>query len=247
MMLSFIPLNDNPLDRAPGLKTWIKSWAGESSEFLEPEGWFERGHDHRGGSVDSKGFWTPRLVKGTFIWTLPPAAAGVALEEFRKARLKRQRSTHVIVCPRLLTREWLKQLYKASDLVLSIPAGAADYWPLEMCEPLIIGLVFPFINRYPWQLRNTPKMFSMARTMRSLFEAKDVAAGNILRNFYWSVNGFEPCRKMWCGECYTTKPEVEFHIRTLSDEPGQNEPEGCGQSGEGLGKKKPKKGGLHQS
>jgi hypothetical protein len=73
----------------------------------------------------------------------------------------------------LLTPEWLKQLYKACDLVLSIPAGTADYWPKEMCEPLILGFAFSFINRYPWQLQNTPKMFSMARKMRGLFEAKD--------------------------------------------------------------------------
>jgi hypothetical protein len=249
LMLSFIPLNENPLDRAPGLKTWIKSWAGESSEFLEPEGWFERGHDHRGGSVDSKGFWTPRLVKGTFIWTLPPAAAGVALEELRKARLKRQRSTHVIVCPRLLTPEWLKQLYKASDLVLSIPAGAADYWPIEMCEPLIIGLVFPFINRYPWQLRNTPKMFSMARTMRSLFETKDLAAGNILRKFLLECKRLravsqDVVRGVLYYEARSGVPHSNVERRTRTK---RKEPEGCGESGESLGKKKPKKGGLHKS
>jgi hypothetical protein len=172
-MLSFIPLNKDPSDRSPKLKSWIESWAGDSAEFLVPDNWLERGHDHRGGSLDSQGFWSPRIAKGTFIWTLPPAAAEAALEELRKARLKRQRSTHLIICPRLLTPEWLKQLYKACDLVLSIPAGTADYWPKEMCEPLILGFAFSFINRYPWQLRNTPKMFSMARKMRGLFEAKD--------------------------------------------------------------------------
>jgi hypothetical protein len=182
-MLSFIPLNEDPVDRPPKLKAWIKSWAGDSAEFLVPDDWFERGHDHQGGSLDSRGFWTPNIVKGTLIWTLPPGAAKSALEELRKARLKRQWSTHVIVCPRLLTPEWLKQLYKASDLVISIPAETAAYWPRKMCEPLIMGFLFPFINRYPWQLRSTPKMFSMARKMRGLFETKDLAAGNILRKF----------------------------------------------------------------
>ena len=28
---------------------------------------------------------------------------------------------------------------------------------------------------------------------------------------------------MWCGECYTSNPEINFHIRTLEDDPGQNE------------------------
>jgi hypothetical protein len=116
----------------------------------------------RSRSLDSIGFPTPRIVKGTFVWTLPPGAANAAL-----AYLKWQQSTHIIVCPRLLTPEWLKQLYKASNLVLAVPAGTAVYWPRGMlCELLIIGLVFPFVNIYPWQLRTTPNMFSMARKMR---------------------------------------------------------------------------------
>jgi hypothetical protein len=28
------------------LKSWIESWAGDSAEFLVPDDWFERGHDH---------------------------------------------------------------------------------------------------------------------------------------------------------------------------------------------------------
>ena len=89
----------------------------------------------------------------------------------------------MIVCPRMMTPEWLKQLYKASDLVLTIPAGAGDYWPSDLFEPLILGLVFPLINRHPWQLQGTLEMFAMARQMQGLFEEKDLAAGNILRKF----------------------------------------------------------------
>jgi hypothetical protein len=46
-MLLFIPLNEDPLDRNPKLKSWIESWVGDSAEFLVPDDWFERGHDHR--------------------------------------------------------------------------------------------------------------------------------------------------------------------------------------------------------
>jgi hypothetical protein len=67
LMLLFIPSKEDPLDRTPRLKSWIKSWTAESAEFLSPEGWFERGHNHRGGSEDAKGFWRPRIVKGTFV------------------------------------------------------------------------------------------------------------------------------------------------------------------------------------
>jgi hypothetical protein len=247
-MLGFIPTDEGPLSRAPKLKAWVESWVGKSAEFLSPDDWFERAHDHRGGTKDSKGFWRPRIVKGTFIWTLPPGAAEAALEELRKARLKRQRSMHVILCPRLLTPEWLKQLYKASDLVLSIPAGTDDYWPLAMCEPLTIGLVFPFINRFPWQLRGTPKMFAMARKMRSVFEAKDVAAGNLLRKFLLECQRLrtvsqDVVRGVLYFESRGGLPHSNYGGRTGTK---RKEPEGRGADRESLGQKKPKEGRLHQ-
>ena len=96
-------------------------------EFLNPEGWFERGHDHLGGALDSKGFWRHQIVPGTFVWTPPPAAAEAALKELWKARIKHQDSHHIFACPRLMTTTWLKQLYKASDIVFQVPAGC-PYW-----------------------------------------------------------------------------------------------------------------------
>jgi hypothetical protein len=245
-MLSCIPSYEDPLDRAPRLKFWIQSWTGESAEFPSLEGWFERGRDHRGGSEDAKGLWGPRIVKGTFVWTLPPGVAERAIEEIRKARLKHQRSTHNVVCPRLMTPEWMKQLYKVSGLVLSVPAVMADYWPDDTCEPLILGLVLPFIDRNPWQLRSTPKMFAMARKMRDLFATKDVAAGNILRKFLFECKRYEPCRTMWYRECCTLSTGVEFHIRALGDEPGQNEKTKDVARIQKAWGKKSKKGGLHQ-
>ena len=241
-MLSFIPLNEDPLTRAPKLKAWIKSWAGNAAEFLTPADWFERGHDHLGGSRDSRGFWTPKIVKGTFIWTLPPGAAEAALEEIRKARHKRQRSTHVIVCPRLLAPEWMKQFYKASDLVLSIPAGTADYWPVDMCEPLILGLIFPFINRHPWQLKNTPKMFAMARQMRSLFETEDVVAGNILRKFLLECKRLRAVSQDVVRGVLYFEPRGGLPHPNAGGRPGAKRkgPEGYGKDRESLGTKKSK-------
>jgi hypothetical protein len=248
-MLSFIPTNEDPLDRAPELKSWVASWAGNTAEFLSPNDWFERAHDHQGGAYDSAGYWRPRISKGTFIWTLPPAAAEAAIEELRKARLKRQTSMHIVLCPRLLTPEWLKQLYKAADLVLSIPAGTAEYWPLAMCEPLTIALVFPFIDRYPWQLRGTPKMFAVGRKMRGLFEAKDLAAGNILRKFLLECKRLrsvseDVVRRVLYFETWSGVSHSNAGRRAGSK---RKEPERRGPCRESLGEKKPKKGRLHKS
>jgi hypothetical protein len=139
-MLSFVPIHESALERHPPLNDWISSWGGGAAvEFLSPNDWFERGHDLLGGEFDKKGFWRHTVVQGTYVWAPPPAAAEVALEQLRKARIKRQDSLHIFTCPRLMTPRWLRQLYKASDIVFQVPAGC-PYWPESMYEPLTIGL-----------------------------------------------------------------------------------------------------------
>jgi hypothetical protein len=147
---------------------------------LSLAGWFTRGHDHRGGQFDSLGFWEHQIEKGRFIWAPPPAAADVALEELRKARIKRQDSTHFFICPRLLSPEWLKQLHKTADLIFQVPQGSPG-WPTEMFEPLTIGIVFPFLHSRPWQLKGTPKMFYLARQVRKVFKEEVLDPGDFLR------------------------------------------------------------------
>jgi hypothetical protein len=54
-----------------------------------------RGHSHFGGDYDQKGFWQVKIKLGKFVWSPPPAAAEVAVEELRKSLIKRRDSTHV--------------------------------------------------------------------------------------------------------------------------------------------------------
>jgi hypothetical protein len=148
-MMSFLPLHETALERSPRLKEWLRKFVSPDLVFLSADGWFERGHDHfEGGRVHSDGHWRPTLRSGKFVWAPAPAAAWIALEELRKARIKRQKSTHVFVCPRLMTPEWLRQLNKASDIVITVPVGHPA-WPTHMFEPLFIGIVFPFIRHQP--------------------------------------------------------------------------------------------------
>jgi hypothetical protein len=59
-MLSCIPLNESAPNRSPTtLKLWINSWAGSKVEYLQPEGWFERGRDLIRGELDSQDIWSP--------------------------------------------------------------------------------------------------------------------------------------------------------------------------------------------
>jgi hypothetical protein len=181
-MLEFIPLHLDPIHRSPLVETWVRSWAGKDVEILSPAQWFTRGHDHCGGTTCSRGFWRPTLKPGKFVWSLPPAAAGPALEELRKARIKRQESLHIVLVPRLFTPEWQKQLHKAADLVFTVPIGAT-FWGTPMLEPLTVALLFPFLRSRPWQPQGTPKLQYLVRQLYGLLPQEDVAAGSLLRKF----------------------------------------------------------------
>jgi hypothetical protein len=155
-------------------------------EILSPEGWYGRGHNHDGGERDKHGFWRLNTRSGTFVWAPPPAAAETAIEQLRRAVIKRQASTHIFLCPRLLYPEWSKQLHKASDLVVSLPAGIDNGWPKAMLEPLTIGFVFPFLSCHPWRRKGTPKMLHLGRTMSGVWNKEDMDTSNILREFFES-------------------------------------------------------------
>lgn len=184
-------------------------------ETLRPEDWFVRGHEAFGGTYDDRGF---RRKKGESRSLLvppppPPAAADVALEEMRKAWIKRQLSTHIFVCPRLLTTEWLKQCHKAADCLFELPVGFS-VWPDTMYEPLKIAICFPFLSRPPWRVQNTPKMLEVGRQMRKVFHEGGLDAGNILRQLLlehkrfhsmpqdvvWSLLYFKRGHRFPCGQ-----------------------------------------------
>lgn len=184
-MSAHIPINLSAVARMPSvLIEWIQTWSDPKAFLLKEADWFRLGHDIDSWAIHPDGFDRPVLLEGrTYIWTPPPFAADVAISELRKARIKRQSSTHIVVVPRLCTTLWLRQLYKASDIVFEVPVGS-HVWPSEMHEPLLIGILFPFIRFKPWQLRNTPKMFAVGRQLRKVFEVSAVDAGNFLCEFW---------------------------------------------------------------
>jgi hypothetical protein len=145
LYISFVPFHLSAVDRSTELCDCVKPWAGEEVLLLEPEDWFERGHVLVGGKVREDGFWVPKFRRGCYLWAPPPVAANVALGELPVARLKRQDSFHILIVPRLMTPEWLKQLHKVSDIVFMLPLGLSA-WSHEMYEPCLVGLTFPFFK-----------------------------------------------------------------------------------------------------
>jgi hypothetical protein len=190
-MESFIPIHLTASQRSPTLEGWIHSWTGDSAIMLDEEGWFEAGHDIAGWGRSQAGddFERPILKEGrTYVWCPQPFAADVVIAELRKARIKRQSSAHVFVCPRLCCGLWLKQLYRAADIVFQLLPNS-ETWPASMHEPLLIGIVFPFIRTKPWQLRGSPKLLAVGRALRDLPEGKEMDRRDLLREFWKECHG----------------------------------------------------------
>ena len=184
-MLSFIPLAESAMDRSPLLEPWIRGWASsldQDLEFLTPEGWYERGHDIHGGTVNVDGIWIPTYCSASFVWSPPPATARIGTEELCQARQKRQASAHVVVVPRLLWVEWRKQIFKSADLIFDVPAGC-QIWEADMHEPLIFAVYFPYLSRCPWELRKSPLLVALERRLRQVFKADYRLGGNLLSQF----------------------------------------------------------------
>jgi hypothetical protein len=183
-MKTFIPIHLSALERYPQVRAWIESWSTTSIMVLEPRDWFDVGHDIDGFRSCWDKFDRPDLKEGrVYLWSPPPYVADVAVSELRKARIKRQTSTHVFIVPKLCVPLWIKQVYKAADFVFEVPAGQSC-WPVDMHEPLLIALVFPFLSSKPWQLRSTPKMYEMGSQLRKVFQSEKMDAGNFLRKLW---------------------------------------------------------------
>ena len=204
-MSTFIPIHQSAPERSHSLLPWVRRWSAVDAILLEPIDWFGEGHNISGWESSEDGFERPILREGrTYVWAPPPFAADVALSELRKARIKRQTSSHVFICPRLCAHLWIKQLYKAADIVFEIPPGKPG-WPASMHEPLLIGLLFPFLREKPWQLRGTPKMHAVGGQLRGLFEKEDLDPRNFLREFWlrclrpWNVSEAVVRRVLYFG------------------------------------------------
>ena len=94
--------------------------------------------------------------------------------------MKRQTSTHILLIPKLMTPLWRKQFHKTVDFYFDIKPNQ-PFWSALQFEPLWVGICCPYTPCAPWQIRRTPKLLAMARTLPALLEEDHVAGGNILR------------------------------------------------------------------
>jgi len=162
--LKHIPLNETAVERQPELGRVIKGWSDHAWELAHPEDWF---HETR---VRHETNW---------IWSPAPCLARIALDELCETRHMFPYSSHIFVCPALMTGEWRKDLGKVSDVMFTVPAGST-IWNKDQFEPLIIAFVCPLMDRYPWSVGRLASLDQWHSKLSALFQGdKEVIRGHM--------------------------------------------------------------------
>jgi hypothetical protein len=191
----FIPLHLDAVARSSGIVPWYSSWIPDTSQLhlLTPAKWFSVGH-----GIWS---WTPNLDhilapsfypadQKVFLWAPPPAAAQVAMDQLSFARLKRPSLAHIFICPRLMTHLWRKQLYKVADVVFTLDAGRRpDVWSAPMFEPLVIGIILPYLPFAPWSRRSTEPVLDVVSQLSGVWASLQGGERFILQKLWLSLGG----------------------------------------------------------
>ena len=76
----------------------------------------------------------------------------------------------------------MKQFFKTIDFHF-IVKPSFPFWGPSQFESLYIVIAFPLTSCFSWQIRRTPKLLSMVRELRRLFEEDYMATRVFLRQF----------------------------------------------------------------
>ena len=170
-MLNYVPLDEGVKARAPSLFAWVTEACWGAWTALEPKQWYHEVH----------------LSEGSFIWSPPPAIADVALEQLCEARHTHPQSSHIFLCPALMTSRWRKRLSKVADAMFTIPVGST-LWPQNMHEPIIVALICPLLASSPWQVRDTRLVAELRHQVSGVWSPSLDRERSGLRQFWEGAN-----------------------------------------------------------
>jgi hypothetical protein len=175
--LKHIPLNKTVLDRAEGFKEqFSKGLVGSDWNWLAMGDWFDKAFED---------------VTGKYVWTPAPAVADVALEQMCEVKHVHPHTTHVFLCPALMTARWRKQLLKASDCCVSLPQGSL-LWKAKQQEPIVCALTCPLLPCRPWQVKRHPWVVDWRGEVSRMWREGGTPWRGHLRKFWiaaWSRTG----------------------------------------------------------
>ena len=85
---------------------------------------------------------------------------------------------------------WQRHLFRVTDLIIEIPAGS-EGWAVDMHEPLILALFFPYVRSKPWQLKGSPTFLEMEIALRLVLKTNDGSAGSLLQKLCLFTEGLK--------------------------------------------------------
>ena len=115
----------------------------------------------------SKEMWFDNVYKdlvGWWIWTPPLCLAKVTMDELCKAKHIMPGTSHVFICPAVMTGYWRKTLGKIADLMFTLKVGSC-VWNLLLLEPLTVAFVLSLLSSALWKADQLPSMVDWEREM----------------------------------------------------------------------------------
>ena len=167
-MLSFVPLHLSAGQRSSTLIKWCTSWGAPGDNNNLPM-----------KILDIKDWYLAMVDTAVYVWIPPPAIADVAGELMAQAIHKRPTSTHIFICPRLMTARWMRLVLKATDVLWTIPLGS-EIWDVTNHEPLLLAISFPLSRDRPWKHRGTSYMEHQSKLVQAMFKSDCRGAGAML-------------------------------------------------------------------
>ena len=142
-----------------------------------------------------------------------PAAGEAAIKDLRKARQKNQTSSHVFVIPRLLALFWRRHLWKGTDLVVELPAGHPA-WPKEMHEPLTLVFFFPYLKHSPWELRRSPLLLELGKSLCRVWKTNEGTEELFLRELWQLPRKLKSLSPVMASSMLQGKPRAAVQDRS---------------------------------
>ena len=177
-MLTFIPLHLSPCSREKKLKPWLdKVVIGLNFKWLNHEDWFDK----------------VQRQEGNFIWDVEPAAGDVVYELLDKSRLKRPKSMHIVLIPRIATGQWRRLMTRRNDSYLKIDWDSV--WNTHfLFEPLLMFVSLPYDVERAFSERKDQLLEQFQGVLQGgrLPETSDSYKGNLLRHFLASASAILP-------------------------------------------------------
>ena len=89
-----------------------------------------------------------------------------------------------------MTHLWRKQLYKVADVVFTLDAGRCpDVWSAPMFEPLVIGIILPYLPFAPWSRRSTEPVLDVVSQLSGVWASLQGGERFILQKLWLSLGG----------------------------------------------------------